>query len=54
MSKPFIKSVDTVNPVNCPCGMAKRIVTSEDFSPVGFHVVKIKKDSKCLALYKGR
>jgi mannose-6-phosphate isomerase-like protein (cupin superfamily) len=43
---PFIRKADDVDPVPCPCGQARRIVTSADGAPFSVHRVSLSGDAE--------
>lgn len=40
-TEPIVRSVDDVEPIPCPCGSSRRIITAADDAIVGFHVTEI-------------
>lgn len=42
----FVRSVDDVAPVDCPCGKATRVITSADTEQVSIHRTVINREAK--------
>lgn len=45
-AKPVIRNAADVQPVACPCGEARRIITGEDGGAVSIHRVSISQEAK--------
>ena len=44
--QPFVRKASDTQPADCPCGEARRIVTSEDNNLLSVHRVKIAGEAK--------